>query len=74
MTERLPSLWNLLNKRRLYVQDMERLVPVVHRYGITSLLLLDLIVILLYSTCNTAENERSVDRVLVALAINVNAR
>ena len=74
MAERLPSLWNLLNKRRLYIQDVERLVPVVHRHGITSLLLLDLIVILLYSTCNTAEDERSVDRVLVALANNVNAR
>ena len=47
--ERPPNLWNLLNKEKLYIRDVERLIPVVHRYGVTSLLLLDLIVIRLYS-------------------------
>ena len=27
MAERLIGLWNLLNKRRLYIQDLEALVP-----------------------------------------------
>ena len=45
MTERLPSLWTLLNKRTLYIKDVEALVPVIHRYRTTLLLLLDILII-----------------------------
>ncbi len=48
-----------------------RLVPVVLRCRITSLLLLDAIVISLYPSCNAAEDEQKVDRVVTALAYNV---
>ena len=73
MTEGLPSLWDLLRKRSLAIKDVEALVPIVHRYRLTSLPVLDAILVRLYTICQTAEEEERVDRLVIALGNNVAA-
>lgn len=66
MSDSLPSLWNLLWKQRLSVSDIEALIPVVHRYHIASLPILDVILVRLYAVHPTTEEHR-IDRLVIAL-------
>ena len=49
------------------------LIPIVHRYRLISLPILDAICVRLYADCDSAEEEKGVDCILTALFCNVKA-
>lgn len=70
----LPDPTALLFKRSLTVEDVEKLVPYVHRYGYGNLTVIDLLVVRLFAACNTEAERRRVARVSNSLERNVSRR
>ena len=71
MVENLLSLWRLLRKDKLSIEEVEALVPVIHQYALISLPLLDIILVRLYSVYQAAEDKNRIHRLVIALQNNV---